>query len=54
MHGFKMQRLPMQLGAINRAVSALEFPSEDCRKIFIVAQRFAVGGLVFLSEMGAA
>src|SRR5689334_1318176 len=32
---------------------ALKFPRENCRMIFIVAERLAVGGLMFLTEMRA-
>src|SRR5262249_48290806 len=32
---------------------ALELPRENCRMIFIVAERLAVGGLMFLAGMRA-
>src|SRR3954469_24221728 len=43
----------MQLRRRHRTV-ALVFPSEDVGKIFVVAQCFAIRGLVFLAEMAAA
>ena len=33
---------------------ALVFPGKDVGEIFVVAQRFAVGCLMFLAEMAAA
>src|SRR5213594_2866832 len=32
---------------------ASELPRENCRMIFVVAERLAVGGLMFLTEMRA-
>src|SRR6266513_136982 len=53
MHRLKMQRLAMQFRTLDFSVP-LKFPRENCGEIFIVTLRFAVGSLMFLSEMSAA
>jgi len=53
MHGLKVQRFTMQFRALDFSVP-LKFPRENCGEILIVTLRFAVGRLMFLSEMAAA
>jgi len=53
MHGFEMERLAVQFRRRDLAV-ALKFPGEHRGQILIVAQRFALRGLMFLAKMSAA
>src|SRR5437016_1165343 len=48
MHGLEMERLAMEVGGF---AVALKFPREDRGVILVVAQRFAIRGLMFLAEM---
>src|SRR6476660_5673421 len=36
-----------------RLAIALEFPCENCCVVFVVAKRFAIGGLMFFAKMRA-
>src|ERR1700757_505059 len=48
MHGLEMQRFSMQFW---RLTVALKFPREYRRMVLVVAERFAIGRLMFLAEM---
>ena len=50
MHGLEAQRLAMQF---RRFSIALKFPREHRRETFVVAERFAIGCLMFLAKMRA-
>ena len=53
MHRFEMERLAMQLCLCDFAVT-LKFPGENVGKIFVVAECFALRGLMLFSKMCAA
>jgi hypothetical protein len=53
MHRLKMQRLTMQFWTLDFSIP-LKFPRKNGREIFIVTLRFAVGRLMFFTEMAAA
>ncbi len=51
MHGFKVERFAMQLGWLS---VVLKFPREHRGVVFVVAERLALGRLVFFAKMRAA
>jgi len=53
MHRFEMERLAIQLWLCDFAVT-LKFPGKNVGKIFVVAERFALRGLMLFSKMCAA
>ena len=50
MHGIEAQRLAMQFRQLR---IASEFPREHCCVTFVVAERLAIGCLMFLAKMRA-
>src|SRR5438477_13060146 len=53
MDGFEMERLAMQLRS-RRGGIALKLPGKNRGKVFVVAERFALLGLMFFPKMCAA